>query len=154
LGAPGGPRPDSHLSVETKLDSKTVELLAFTIFRSIFRQGIRVPLKLDGVVDLDLMVRDNNVLLNMNEVIMGAPELSIWRLTFAYQGKPVVEYGRGIKNGMKVHYLALSALLVTIWRERRKRNRAMARGTAARDLELSAMALPEATLVATKEPAV
>jgi hypothetical protein len=100
------------------LDTKTIEVLALAAFRSVFGQGVRVPLKMPGVIDMDLAIRDSNVILNMNHVQLDVPDLVLWRFTFAYQGKPVVEYGRGLKNGMKIHLVQLVKLLLTMWRTR------------------------------------
>jgi hypothetical protein len=137
-----GPSPKGVAPLQRALDTKTVEVLALAGFRTLFGHGIRVPFKKDGLMDMELVVQDSNVLLNMNKVQMAVPELSIWRVTFAYQGKAVVEYGRGIKNDMKVHFPQLIALLFAIWRERRKRAKAMARADAARSRELLTPSLP------------
>ncbi|MGA3022296.1 MAG: hypothetical protein ABSE66_05770 [Thermoplasmata archaeon] len=128
---------------EKTLDTKTVEVLALAVFRTLFRDGIHVPLKMNGTMDMDLVVKDNNVLLNMNQVHTSVPELSIWRITFAYRGKPVVEYGRGIKNDMKVHIPQLCFLMLAAWREKRKNNQARARGDRTRERELVTMSVTE-----------
>ncbi len=125
-----------RLEFEKTLDTKTVEVLALAVFRTLFRDGLHVPLKMNGTMDMDLVVKDNNVLLNMNEVHTAVPELSIWRITFAYRGKPVVEYGRGVKNDMKVHIPQLCFLMMAAWREKRKNNRAKARGDEGRARQL------------------
>lgn len=125
------------------LDIKRIEVLARTVVRAIFGKEIRVPLKLKGVMDMDLVVRDTTVILNLNKVQMEAPELLIWRFIFAYQGKPVVEYGRGIKNDMKVHLPQLFFLLITLWRGRNKKLKTRALAGAAFDHDLVAMAAPD-----------
>jgi hypothetical protein len=125
------------------LDSKTVEVLALTVFRTLFRDGVHVPLQMKGLMDMDLVVKDNNVLLNMNKVQAAVPQLSIWRVTFAYRGKPVVEYGRGIKNDMKIFFPQLFFLFLAVWQERRKNSRASARGEAALDRELVALSMTD-----------
>ena len=107
-------------------DTKTLEILALSVFRSIFGRGVRVPVKVPGMVDMDLVVQDNNVIVNLNRIEMHAPELLIWRLIFAYQGKPVVEYGRGIKNDMRVHFPQLFLLFLSIWRDKRMKTKAKA----------------------------
>jgi hypothetical protein len=139
------PNPPSETTVrsEKTLDTKTVEVLALAVFRTLFRDGIHVPLKVIGAMDMDLVVKDNNVLLNMNQVHATVPELSIWRITFAYRGKPVIEYGRGIKNDMKVHLPQLFFLMLAAWREKRKNDRARARGDTVRDRELVTLSTTE-----------
>jgi hypothetical protein len=120
------------------LDTKTIEVLALAVFRTLFGRGIRVPIKREGMVDLDLMVQDNNIVLNLNRVELHAPELLIWRMIFAYQGKPVVEYGRGIKNDMKIHWPQLLILFLHIWRDKRLKRRTRIADDAARDQEMVA----------------
>jgi hypothetical protein len=138
---PVAPTPaDTTARFEKTLDTKTVEVLALAVFRTMFRDGLHVPLHHPGTMDMDLVVRDNNVLLNMNQVQTDVPELSIWRITFAYRGKPVVEYGRGIKNDMKIHIPQLLLLLVAIWREKRRKNQARALGERARKQAMLARA--------------
>jgi hypothetical protein len=135
------------------LDTKTVEVLALAVFRGLFREGLHIPLKRPGMMDMDLVVKDNNVLLNVNQVQTDVPELAIWRITFAYRGKPVIEYGRGIKNDMRIHYPQLCFLLVAIWREKRRKNRARAGGDQARDREMITMSLSGPNLESAGEAA-
>jgi hypothetical protein len=123
------------------LDTKTVEVLAASVFRAMFRDGLQMPLKVKGMMDLDLLVRDNTVYLNMNTVSAEVPELSIWRIVFAYKGKPVIEYGRGIKNDVKIHIPQMCFLMVAIWQEKRKKSKAKARGQTSQERELLTMSM-------------
>jgi hypothetical protein len=136
-----GPQPGVRTLIERKLDVKTVEVLGLAVFRTLFRDGVRIPLKMDGMMDMDLVVKDNNILLNMNRVSAAVPELSIWRITFAYHGKPVLEYGRGIKNDLKVHWPQACFLVLAIWKQKRQRSRAEARGAKANDRNLVTMSV-------------
>jgi hypothetical protein len=138
-------------TVKKVLDASTVEVLALTVFRAIFGQGLRVPIRMKGIVDLDLVVRDGNLLLNLNEFQVTRPQLTIWRITFAYHGKPVIEYGRGIKNDMRIHYPQLCILLLAIWKNNRKRLKAQARGEAITDSELLAVASRGVSVAETEE---
>jgi len=149
----GSSSPSSNppTPMERKLDTKTVEVLTLAVFRTLFKNGIHLPLKMDGMMDMDLMVRDNNVLLNLNQVQMQVPELSIWRIIFSYRGKPVVEYGRGVKSGMKIHFGELFFLFLTFWREKSKSNRARVRSEATRDREMVALAGADPTAAAAEE---
>ena len=146
-----GPLTETGAPVKRSLDTKTVEVLALGAFRMMFRDGIHIPFKLKGTMDLDLVVRDNNVLVNLNEVNTEVPELSIWRVVFAYKGKPVVEYGRGVKNDMKIHYLQLCALLLAVWQERRRKLEARVRGAAVRDRAMVSMAVTRTLPAGTEE---
>jgi hypothetical protein len=148
---PENPPPDTVAPIQKSLDTKTVELLALTVFRTLFRDGVHVPLKMKGAMDLDLVIKDNNILVNMNQVQADIPELSIWRITFAYRGKPIVEYGRGIKNDVKLHIPQLCFLLLAMWQEKRKKNKAKARGEVAREREMISMSVTDPNTGATKE---
>jgi hypothetical protein len=135
------PEPTSaEAPIAKKLDVKTAEVLAMAVFRTLFRDGIHLPIQVEGAVDMDLVIKDNNILLNLNQVQLNPPELLIWRLTFAYQGKPVIDYGRGIKDDMKIHFPQLCFLMFALWRERRKKYRARALGEKARARALLRMA--------------
>jgi hypothetical protein len=136
---PEGPRSESASPGGRALDSRAVEVLASTVFRAVFKNGVRVPLQMDGMVDMDVVVKDNNVILNLNAVQAEVPPLAIWRVTFAYRGRPVADYGRGVKNDLKIHYPQLCVLFLAVWRERRRKNKARAQGDAARDRELVTM---------------
>jgi hypothetical protein len=138
IGAPTPPTEEVAPLAKT-LDSKTVEVLALAVFRTLFKDGIHVPIEMEGLVDMDLVVKDNNVLVNLNRVQAGVPQLSIWRVTYAYRGKPFLEYGRGVKNDMRIHYPQLFVLLAALWRERRNKKRTEARFEAARERELLVM---------------
>jgi hypothetical protein len=117
--------------VGKEIDAKTMEILAYTAFRAFFGKEIRLPIKLSGVMDLDVVVRDTNVTVNLHSVQMQSPELTIWRFILAYQDKPIMEYGRGIKNDMKIHIFQTLFLFLELWRARRKKYRARARAAAA-----------------------
>lgn len=127
------------------LDMKKLEVLARTVFRAIFGKGVRVPLKLAGVMDMDLVIQDTNVIVNLNKLQMQAPEFLIWRFIFAYQGKPVLEYGRGIRNDLKIHLPQLFFLLFTLWRDRRRKIRARARADATLGQDIAELSTTDLT---------
>jgi hypothetical protein len=118
---------DTEPHAERTVDTRTIEMLALTVFRAVFREGIHVPIKLEGVTDMDLLVRGSDVTLNLNQIQVQAPQLVIWRITVAYQGRPLVEYGRGIRNDVKLHLGQLLFLLLELWREKGRTRRALAR---------------------------
>jgi hypothetical protein len=84
-------------------------------------------------MDLDVVAKDNNVLLNVGRLEAEIPPLSVWRITLAYRGHKVVEYGRGVKNDVKVHVPRLGFLLLTSWVERRRRYKVREQDTAVPD---------------------
>ena len=117
-------------------DLTTIEVLAFAAFRAMFSKGIRVPLKIEGAMDLDIAVKDTDVVINVNDVGFEPPKLEIWHFIFAYKGKPVFEYGRGISR-IKVHYYRALVMLIAMWWGGKKKRKAKAEADKAADLELS-----------------
>jgi hypothetical protein len=111
----------------------TVEVLTHTLFRTLFRDGVRVPIRLPGLMDVDVVAKDNNLLLNVGRLEADIPPLSVWRITLAYRGHKVVEYGRGVKNDVKVHVPRLGFLLLTSWVERRRRFKVRGQATVTPD---------------------
>jgi hypothetical protein len=136
---PTGTRPESTTPVDRSLDIEAAEVLVRTLFRTFFRDGIRVPLQWNGLLDMDVVAKDNNLLLNMQSVEAELPPLSVWRVTLAYRGKPIVEYGRGIKNDVKIHVPRLCYVLLTGWVGRRKRYLLRARAEHARNRDLATL---------------
>jgi hypothetical protein len=117
------------MKVSQVFDMSTVEMLAYALSRALFRRGVQVPLKVKNVVDMDIAVKDTDVILNTNDVSFELPPLQIWRVIFSYKGKPVLEYGRGINNDFKIHYSRAISLLLAMWVGRRKRRRAREEAT-------------------------
>jgi hypothetical protein len=115
------------------MNTGTVELLTGALFRTIFGKGIQVPIKMSGVLDMDVLVRDNDVFVNANQVLVELPQLSIWRLVVAYQGRPVVELGRGVRKKIHFHYGALLFAVLRIWRDKRRAAAAFALKEQAKD---------------------
>jgi len=75
-----------HQSLATQVfDLSTIEVMSFTIFRALFGRSVRVPLKLDGVIDMDIAVENTDVVLNTNCVAFIPPQLQIWRFIFTYK---------------------------------------------------------------------
>ena len=106
--------------IERVVDLSTLEVASYAIFRALFGRGLRVPIRREGVIDMDFVVRDRDIIINTNKLLFEVPELSIWRLVIAYQGKPVVEFGRGVKNRVRVHRLRLAIILFKMWWRGRK----------------------------------
>jgi hypothetical protein len=144
---PPAPPPSS-----TTVELETAEALVHTLFRSAFREGVRVPLRVNGVIDLEIVAKDNNVVLNTYQVSAELPVLSVWRITLAYRGRPVVEYGRGVKNNLKIHVPTMAYILLTGWVLRRRRSRLRAREQAKRDRALMRRPSREATAERSAEP--
>ena len=125
----GGARPAAGRRalppLERLIDVPSIELATYAMFRSIIGRGIRVPIKREGVVDMDIIVKDKDVILNTNEMMLDLPRLAIWRFVFAYKGEPIMEYGRGVKNNIKVHRWRMFKLLLQIWWRGRQKAKQM-----------------------------
>jgi len=102
------------------IDISTVEVLSYAFFRAMFGKSIHIPLKREGVIDMDIAVEDNNIILNTNDVAFAPLHLDIWRIIFTYKNKPILELGRGIKRDMKIHYGSALIFLLAMWSGGRK----------------------------------
>lgn len=117
------------------LDISTVEVITYAFFRAMFGKRIHIPLKRAGVIDMDITVEDNNVILNTNDVSFAPPQLNIWRLIFTYKNKPIIEFGRGIKRGMKIHYGSALIFLLAMWSGGRKTRKAQEKAAKIAELD-------------------
>jgi hypothetical protein len=119
-----GDSPEQNLLISRILDISTVEVITYAFFRSMFGKRIHIPLKREGVMDMDITVDNNEVILNTNNVSFAPPQLNIWRLIFTYKNKPIIEFGRGIKRGMKIHYGSAIIFILAMWSGGRKTRKA------------------------------
>jgi len=126
--------------LERVFDISTIEVMAFTIFRAMFGKGVRVPLKIEGSLDMDIAVKDTDVVINTNDVTFQPPKLQVWHFIFTYKGKPVMEYGRGI-DGVKIHYYRALVMLVARWWGGKKKKKANKEADEAKDRELTTYAV-------------
>jgi hypothetical protein len=111
------------------IDTSTIELMMYTLSRALFRQGVRVPVYMKGVVDMDIQVKDTDIILNTNDVSFEPPPLQIWHIIFSYKGKPVLEYGRGVKNTIKIHHARALLFVLAMWAGGRKRRKTREKAT-------------------------
>ena len=127
--------PEHQSFAARVLDISTIEVITYAFFRAMFGKGIRVPLKREGVIDMDIAVENNDIILNTNDVSFVPPQLQIWRLIFTYKNKPIIEYGRGIKRGMKIHYGRALIFLLAMWSGGRKTRKAQEKAAKIAELE-------------------
>jgi hypothetical protein len=119
-----GDSSEQKLNISRILDISTVEVITYAIFRAIFGKRIHIPLKREGSMDMDIAVENNDIIVNTNDVSFLPPELQIWRIIFTYKNKPIIEYGRGIKRSMKIHYGSALIFLLAMWSGGRKTRKA------------------------------
>ena len=97
------------------IDVSTIEIAALTVFRAFFGQGVAIPIKREGFVDMNIVIMGKDVVINTNRLMLEVPELAIWRIVFAYKGRPILEYGRGVPNKIKIHRYRALQLLAGMW---------------------------------------
>ena len=112
--------------IDRVIDINTLEVAAFALFRVLFGGGLRIPIKREGLIDMDVLIIDKDVILDINTLQFGEHKLKVWRLVFAYQGTPIMEVGRGVKNGLKIYKFRALRLLLALWSQGRKRRKAAA----------------------------
>jgi hypothetical protein len=108
-------------TVNRPIDIHTIEMISYAVVRALFSQGISLPIKREGMMDMELTVKGKDIILDTKELFpFTLPELVIWRVIYAYKGKPVLELGRGVKKGLKIHPFRALVMLVDIWRSNRR----------------------------------
>ena len=117
---------DAINSMDRVIDISTLEVAAFALLKVLVGGGLRIPVKREGLVDMDILIKDNDVVFDVNSLQFGEHKLKVWHLVFAYQGTPIMEVGRGVKNGTKVYKFRALKLLLTLWAQGRKRRKAAA----------------------------
>jgi len=130
-----GDSSEQKLPISRILDISTVEIITYAFFRAMFGKGIHIPLKRKGVMDMDIAVENNNVIVNTNDISFAPPDLKIWRFIFTYKNKPIMELGRGIKRGMKIHYGNALIFLLAMWSGGRKTRKAQEKAAKIAELE-------------------
>jgi hypothetical protein len=116
-----------------RLDLATAELALYALSRAVLGHGVRIPIRVPDGIDMDVVVRGRDVVLNTNNMELVVPELTVWHVTYAFKGRPIVELGRGVRDGVRVHKWNALRLLLAVWSGGRRRRRQAAR--AARDAE-------------------
>lgn len=102
------------------VDLALIEEVAYFVIKRVFREGVRIPIRKEGVADLDVIIKGNNLMIDVNRLFLDGPKLSVWRITFAYKGEPLVLFGRGVKGDVKIHPLRMARFLTRVWMEKRR----------------------------------
>lgn len=112
------------------VDINTLEVVSYWIFRLAFGRELHIPIKKEGLADIDVHISNKDVVVNTNQLYFAFPELVVWHITYAHRGRPILEIGRGVKKGMKVHRLNTFRLLMEVWMgSRRSEREARAKGS-------------------------
>ena len=110
-------------NIQRPIDLGLIEMVSYALFRVVFSKGINIPIKRDGMVDMDVTVKGKEITINTNQLFFSVPELNVWHIVYQHKGKPVLEMGRGVKNGMKIHRLQAIRLGLEMWNGSRKMNK-------------------------------
>jgi len=115
-------------NINRPIDLHTIEMISYAIVRALFSQGISLPIKREGLIDMELTIRGKDIILDNKEMFpINVPDLVVWRVIYAYKGKPVLEIGRGVKKGLKIHQFRGLVMLVDMWRGNRKHRKTLKR---------------------------
>jgi hypothetical protein len=120
---PPSPEGVPRGKIQRPIDLGLIEMISYALFRVVFSKGLSIPIKRDGTVDLDLTVKGKEIIINTNQLFFSVPELNVWHVVYQHKGKPVVELGRGVKNGMAIHRMQALRLGLEMWSGSRKMNR-------------------------------
>jgi len=102
--APPNEQDKTPLRISEFIDLSTIETMSYVIIRALWGKDIHVPVKKEGLVDMEVHIKGKDALINTNQFYFALPELVIWHIIYTHKGRPVLEIGRGVKNGMKLHY--------------------------------------------------
>ena len=103
------------LKITEVVDINTLEVVSYWIFRLAFGKQLHIPVKKEGLADLDVHINNKDVVVNTNQLYFSFPELVVWHITYTHKGRPVLEIGRGVKKGLKVHRINAFRLLMEVW---------------------------------------
>ena len=118
---PSGTAPPSN--IQRPIDFGLIEMASYALFRVAFSNGVNIPIKREGMIDMNVTVKGKEITINTNQLFFSVPELNVWHIVYEHKGKPILELGRGVKNGMKVHRLQAIRLGFEMWNGSRKINK-------------------------------
>ena len=126
---PSGPvertgRSPKDAVLNRKLDVGTVEVITYALFRAVFGYGVNIPIKRPGVVDMDVTIKGKDININTNDFYFNVPDLIVWRVIYSHQGTPIMEFGRGVDKGFKVHRLQALKLFLALRSKSKKATKA------------------------------
>jgi hypothetical protein len=130
-GRTPGPAPVPVPGLKAPMDFSLIEELAFLAIKRVFPEGVRIPIRREGIADLDIIIRGKEMTIDFNTLVGEVPRLAVWRVTFAYQGTPLAVWGRGVKGDIKVHPIRILRLLFRLWYDKRKLKKQALRAAAA-----------------------
>jgi hypothetical protein len=115
--AQDAPKP----KVSKAFDVSFAEELVYLAIKKMFSGGITIPIRKEGMADLDIVIKDKDVVLDIDKFYPSQPLLHVWRVTFAYKGEPLAYYGRGVKGDLKILPFPMARFLIQQWYQKRTR---------------------------------
>jgi hypothetical protein len=106
-----------------------MEEIAYLVIKRVFREGVRIPIRKEGAADFDIIIKGKELVIDINQLFFDTPKLSVWRVTLAYRGEPLMRLGRGVKRDVKVHLLPMAIFLIRMWMEKRRWEKQVRRDT-------------------------
>src|SRR6185295_1221403 len=100
-----------------------IEQLAFMALNSVFPGGLTIPIRREGLANFDVTIKGKEILVDVHGPLADIPALGVWRITFAFEGEPLMIWGRGVKGDLKVFRFRVVRFMVRAWRAKRKRKR-------------------------------
>ncbi len=91
-----------------------MEVITYALFRAIFGYGVNIPIKRPGMVDMDVTIRARTSTSTPMTSTSTSRTSSSWRVVYSHQGTPIVEFGRGVDKGFKVHRLQALKLFLKL----------------------------------------
>lgn len=124
-----------RVALQRDINIHTIEVVSYALLRGLIGAGVRIPIKRENLVDAEVTIKGRDIVFNTNQLYFTVPELVVWRIIYSHKGKPIVELGRGVKNGMKVHRWNSLMLGIEAWRGGRRNRIEMARMRAIHEKE-------------------
>jgi hypothetical protein len=103
------------LKLTEVVDINTLEVISYWIFRIAFGKELHIPIKKEGLADIDVHINNKDITVNTNQLYFAFPELVVWHITYTHKGRPILEIGRGVKKGLKIHRINAFRLLMEVW---------------------------------------
>ncbi len=122
-GSTSSEEPLPQGNIQRPIDMGLIEMVSYALFRVVFSQGLSIPIKREGMVDMDVTVQGKEITINTNQLFFSVPELNVWHIVYEHKGKPILELGRGVKNGMVIHRIQALRLGFEMWNGSRKMNK-------------------------------
>jgi len=73
---------------------------------------------------MDVTVKGKDININTNDFFFNIPDLIVWRVVYSHQGTPIMEFGRGVDKGFKVHRLQALRLFLALRSKSKKATKA------------------------------